>query len=200
MAWTAQSGERAQDRRARGRAAHLGTMPLQRLEAVGDALEQRIAAARIRQLDFEHANLWLGRLADFTAQRGTQQLMAQANPEIGHGAFHYCLADCPLFGGEPGVLILLPDIHGTPHGPELIVARERGDRGALVQLDGVPGNAILRQEVAEDRGMLHVHMLENQNPHPRPRTNLPAGEIAIAAVGAQYGAPRRLSARRPSDC
>ena len=74
-------------------------------------------------------------------------------------------ADGALLRDQPGIFGFLPDIHGTAHDPELVVAGERGNRLARVELDGIPGNAVFLQELAEDRRMLDGDMLEDEDSH-----------------------------------
>src|SRR5207248_5312594 len=96
------------------------------------------------------------------AEGGAEQLMTQADAEIGHPALDHRLADGALLGAQPGMLVLLPDIHRAAHHPQRIIPGKRRNRLAGIELDGVPRDAICREKVAEDAGMLDGDMLEDE--------------------------------------
>ena len=95
--------------------------------------------------------------------------MAEAEAEIGHGAPRHRLADGGLLGDQPGVFVLLPDIHRPAHHHERVVAVERRDRLTLVELDRVPAHPVRGHEVAEDGGMLDGNVLKDEQAHGEPR-------------------------------
>src|SRR6185295_17333046 len=99
------------------------------------------------------------------AEGGAEQLMPEADAEIRHPPLDHRLADGALLGNQPGMLLLLPDIHRATHHPERVVTRKRRDRLAGVELDGVPRDAIGGEEVAENAGMLDCDVLEDENAH-----------------------------------
>ena len=140
---------------------------LQRLEAILDAGKEGIGPARLRQRDVEHADFGLLRLAHAAAKRCRKKLMAEADPEIGHAAIENGFADGAFLRHEPGIALLLPDIHGPAHDPELVISLEGRNGLAFVEFDGIPGNAIFRQEIAEDCRMLDGNVLKDENAHGR---------------------------------
>ncbi len=104
-----------QNPRALGKPRHLRAMPLKGLEALRKSLEQRIDLTLRRQVDAREANFGPPHQADFAAERGGQQLMAKANPEIGPAEIAHPVPDSGLFADEPRIGFLLPDIHaGRP--------------------------------------------------------------------------------------
>ena len=125
-------------------------------------LEQRARLAVGGQLDLEHADLRRRGLADRAAQGVGQELMAEAQPEERQAPVADGLMDRGLLGHEPGMLGLLPDVHGPAHDPEPVVVAQVRDRLARVELHGVPRDPVLGQEVAEDAGMLEVDVLEHE--------------------------------------
>ena len=93
--------------------------------------------------------------------------MAEADSEEGHIALRHGLSNGHLFVGEPGVGILLEDIHRPAHADQRVVAVEWRNRLALVKLDRVPGDSVGAHEVAENAGMLDVDVLKHEELHRR---------------------------------
>ncbi len=77
------------------------------------------------------------------------------------------------------MLGFLPGIHRPAHDPELVVALQGGDRLPGIELDGIPGDPVLGQEIAEDRGVLHIGMLEDENAHLLTLLFVDLDEIAV---------------------
>ena len=80
----------------------------------------------------------LGHRPHPAAERFGEELMAEADSQEGHVALGDRLSNRHLLVGEPGVGILLEDIHRPAHGDQRVVAVEWRDRLALVELDRVP--------------------------------------------------------------
>ncbi len=104
------------------------------------------------------------RLADLAAKGRGQQLVTQAHAHVGKAAADH-LADRLLLGRQPGMPIPLPHIHRPAHDPQSVVTVERRNRIPRVEFDGVPGDAVGGEEIAEDAGMLDGDVLENEKSH-----------------------------------
>ncbi len=117
---------------------------------------------RLGQLDLEHTDLGVRRRLHLAAERCRQQLMAEADAEIGHPVFQDRLADRLLLRPEPGMLGFLPDVLGAAHDQEPVVFLERRDRLARLEGDHVPFDAVRAQAVTEDAGMGELHVLKDE--------------------------------------
>jgi hypothetical protein len=134
----------------------------------------------------ENADLGPRHLVHPTTEGRTQQLVAEAESEIGLGPILDPFPDRLLFGFQPGMLGLLPDIHRPAHDPKRVIAFEIRDRLALVELDRVPGDAVLGEEVAEDARMLDRDVLEDQKTH----VNHPVRAVEHAEAALRKGISR----------
>src|SRR5690606_1646827 len=90
----------------------------------------------------------------------------------------------------------LPDIHGPAHHPESVIAVERGDGLARIELDRVPGDAVGGEEIAENAGMLDGEVLKNQEAHEFPPNR--ASTAAQATPPAERPGDRRPGRGRPA--
>ncbi len=95
--------------------------------------------------------------------------MPEANAKEGQAAFDNGLANRRLLCHQPGILLFFPDIHRSAHDPECVIAIQARNRCVLIELNGVPFDAILRQEIAEDPRVLDAYVLENEDAHGRTR-------------------------------
>src|SRR5689334_11922138 len=84
-------------------------------------------------------------------------------PEIAHPA-----ANGAFLIDEPGTFLDVPNIHRAAHDPKRVVILQSRDRAALVEFDSVPGDAISREELAEDAGMLTRDVLKYEKAHNNP--------------------------------
>ena len=91
--------------------------------------------------------------------------MPKANAEIRPTEIPHPMPDCRLLGAEPGIAILLPDIHWPAHRDQQIEIVQVWNKLPGIQLDGAPCVAVVPPELAKNAGMLHRNMLENQNAH-----------------------------------
>jgi hypothetical protein len=112
--------------------------------------------------DLEHADLGARRRRHGAAQRIGQELMPQADPQERHAALDR-LAHRGLLGHQPGILVLLPDVHVAAHGQEGVVAGKVRNRHAEIEADRLPADAVRVQQAAEDAGIRHGHVLEHQD-------------------------------------
>jgi hypothetical protein len=168
MAWMAQAGLRDA---ALGQARHLDAVPLEGLDPVGEPRKQRVGAAGLGQLDRGDPDFRLCHPPGHAAERDGEQLMAEADAEIGPLQLGHPAPDRGLLGDEPGVLVLLPHVHRPAHHGEHVETLERRDRLAGVELDGRPLEPALRPEVAERARMLDGEMLEHEDPHAASSRN-----------------------------
>ena len=142
-------------------------MPLQRLLPPRHAGEDGIGLALWRQFHFENADFRRPLRPAGAAQRIGQQLVAQAQAEIGPPEFVDPGADGALFGDQPRVRVHVPYIHRSAHHPQGIEIGERRNGLALIELDGFPLDAVLSQEFAQHAGMFAVDVLEDEKAHGR---------------------------------
>ena len=140
-------------------------MPLQRLETLWQPVHPDALGAKFRHLNIKNSNLGTLAWSDFAAQCLGQQLMPQAQPQKRHPAPFDRLFDQRFFCDEPRIVVLLPNIHRTAHGPDRIIAIQGRQRLALIQLNRVPTMAVLGQEVTKDSGVFHADMLQDQDVH-----------------------------------
>ena len=164
-------------------------MPLQAGHGGIEPGEQRVGAACPGEADLHDADLGLGHRLHPAAERIGEELMAEADAEERHAPGHR-LADDGLLVGEPGVGVLLEDIHRPAHGDEPVIAVERRNRLALVELHRVPGDAVGAHEVAEDAGMLDLDVLEHEELHRRALRG-------CKAIGTHRPPPPAAQPRRP---
>lgn len=66
---------------------------------------------------------------------------------------------------RPRKLAYVPDVHGSTHDPQRVIALERRNSFALVELDRIPCNAVCRKESAKYTGMLACYMLKDEEAH-----------------------------------
>ena len=78
--------------------------------------------------------------------------MAEAYPKERHGSIGHYFAYRRFLRYQPGVFILLPHIHGSPHDPEGVVTIKRRDDGAFIQFDDTPLDPVFGQEIAKVPG------------------------------------------------
>src|SRR5437868_6479177 len=88
-----------------------GTVPLENRECGRHSFKQRCRTAGIGELDLEHTDLRLGHQPYLSTECISQQLVSQTDAEEGCFSLPYPLSNGGFFEGEPGILILLPDIH-----------------------------------------------------------------------------------------
>ena len=115
------------------------------------------------QGDIEDADFLLARQSHGAAERLGEKLMAKANSKEGPDAHFHPFANCRFFRNEPGVLILLPNVHGTAQHIHEVVTGKRGQGFAAMDHDPVDGKIIGAQKIAEAAGAVFIHMLKQQN-------------------------------------
>ena len=143
---------------------HLGGMPLQACQARAFSTEERVALAFGRELDFADADLGLPRHRRNLAAEGyREQLMAEADAEIGYFARDDRLPDRSLLRDQPREAVLLPNVLRSAHHDEGRVTRERRNRFPRVEPHNIPGDAVGREKVAEGPGVLEGMVLEDED-------------------------------------
>ena len=197
------AARRAREHRGTGgRPHHLGRMPLQEAAARRQAREQRMAPPGVVQRDLEDADLGHRRRPHLAAQRIRQQLVAEADAEVGQGARQHRLADRRLLGAQPGVLRLLPDVHRRRPSPA--ARRSRRDPGSPRprRARPHPRDAVGTQQLAEDAGMAHAHVLQDEDPRSTSghgRASFWAGRPGGAGpTDSLTPAPERKLKKKPS--
>src|SRR5690606_9433541 len=164
--------------RALWRLRHAHAMPLQCLRGGRLPAEDVIALAFLGERDVENADLRRTLRTAGAAERIGQQLMSQADAEKRPLQLPHPAADRLLLRDQPGMLLDVPDIHRPAHDPERVIAAEIGNRLARVELYGVPRHAVGAQKLAEDAGMLHGDMLEDEDAHRLGPFRLPILALA----------------------
>src|SRR6476661_5718462 len=91
--------------------------------------------------------------------------MTEANAEKRAPHVRHEAADRSFLVAQPGITILLPHILWAAHDNHAVEGIERRNRFALVELDHLPGGAILLKERLKDAEMLDLFMLQNENMH-----------------------------------
>ncbi len=94
-----------------------------------------------------------------------EQLMAEADAEVGPLHVDDEVANGGSFGEQPGVLLFLPHVLGSAHDQHQVERIEIGDRLSLVEFDRLPREPVLAEELAEDSGMLDGGVLQDQYSH-----------------------------------
>ena len=108
------------------------------------------------------ANLGLAGKAHFAPHRHGKQLQAEAHAHVGAVALQGPFADGGNLGGEPGVSVGLPDVHGPAHHQQEIIRGERRNRLTPVQHHHIGFHAARGEEAAEQAGRFVIHMLEGK--------------------------------------
>ncbi len=163
-------------------------MPLHAAFGFCKARKKRMPATGVAQGNVEQIDLADGRRADLATQRIGQQLVSETDAEEWLVALGHPGADRRLLIPQPGEAILLPDVHGSAHDHEDVVAIEIGDRLAAVELHDRRHDAV-GHEMAGDRARMAIGcVLEDENPwkHQDPSTaerSISLQEIAIHRVG-----------------
>jgi hypothetical protein len=145
-------------------------------------------ATGVAQGDIEQIDLADDRGANLATQRIGQQLVSETDAEERLVALGHPSADRGLLVPQPSETVLLPDVHGTAHRHEDVVAIEIGDRRAAVELHDRRRDAV-GHEVAGDRPRMAIGcVLEDENPwkHQDPSTverSISRQEIPILRVG-----------------
>jgi len=139
-------------------------MPLQACQARALSAEERVALAFGRELDFADTDLGLSRhRRNLAAEGRRQQLMAEADAEIGYLARDDRLPDRGLLRGQPREAVLLPNVLRPAHHDERRVTLERRNRLPRVEPHDIPGDAVGREEVSEGPGVLEGMVLEDED-------------------------------------
>ena len=86
-------------------------------------------------------------------------MMPQAKPQIRHLTVDNGLSNDRFLGLEPGMLILLPDIHRPAHDPQRFIAIEAWQALAFIKLNRVPAVPVTGQEITKNTGMLEPRVL-----------------------------------------
>src|SRR5258706_13269142 len=146
----AAAGRRAsQDHGSLGRLGDAHVVPLQGPGGVSHTLEQRVAPALAGKRDREYADLRRLLGSAGSTERVRQQLMSEADAEEGALEFAHETPDRALLLDNQRMLIDVRYIDSAAHHPKHVVALERRDPPALVELDGVPGDALRAQPLTE---------------------------------------------------
>ena len=136
-----------QDGRAWRRLFHRGPVPLQAPQDLGEVAEDRVVQALWGQADLHDADLGFFHRPDSPAEGVGQQLVTQADPEVGPVKFGDPVPDGGLLRHQPWMFVLLPHIHRTAHGDEHVEAIQRRDLFALIELDAGDGQARRRSSI-----------------------------------------------------
>src|SRR5271170_296353 len=96
--------------------------------------------------------------------------MSETNTQIWLFEFSHPAPDRRLFRREPGIDVLLPDIHRTAHDDKQVKIIQRWNDVALVELDDIQFAAADAPEASEDADMLHREVLKHQYSHLKPRS------------------------------
>src|SRR5437660_7532099 len=82
------------------------------------------------------------------------------------------IADRGLLGSEPGINVLLPDVHRAAHHDQQIEIVQLGNDLAFVQLNGAPLIAVFAPELTKKTRVFYRNVLEDQNPHRMSRAQV----------------------------
>ena len=88
-----------------------------------------------------------------------QQLMAEADAEIGPLHIEHEFSNGCFFFAEPRVLVLLPNILRTAHDDHQVEWVELRYRLAFIELDGRPAKSVLAKEVEKYPRMFNGDVL-----------------------------------------
>src|SRR5690606_17691742 len=151
--------------RALGEPRDLGGMPLQAGEPLRYSVEHYARGALLGQAHVHEADLGRFGRPDRAAERLGKELVAEAETEERHSALRDRLPDERLLGGEPGVDVLLPDVHRAAEGPEGVITVDSGQGVAFVEMDGVVFMAVLGEEFPENTRILDPLVLKDKDAH-----------------------------------
>jgi hypothetical protein len=152
---------RAGEERGALREVERVTVPLERRHAAGSVAEDRILGGRLGQLDREHADLRLGAGVHARAERGGEQLRAEAHAPHRHVALDG-LAEEALLAGKPRVAVVLVRAHRAAHHDDAGEVAPVRQGVARVQLDPHQVEASRAQLVLERRRRLAGDVLQRQ--------------------------------------
>lgn len=154
-------------------------MPLQNSCRIAETGQEGITLALARLCDRQNADFRLPGRPDFAAERIGEQLMSEADAE--KRAFQILdeRSNGGFFCREPGILVVLPDILRAAHDHHEVVGADVRDDAAFVEFDGIPGQTVLRKEVAKDAGVFDVDVLQNEYLH-----------LGIPIAGARHSGAR----------
>jgi hypothetical protein len=136
-------------------------VPLERRHAAGSVAEDRIRGGRLGQLDREHADLRLGAGVHARAERGGEELRAEAHAPHGHVPLDG-LAEEALLAREPRVAVVPVRGHRAAHHDDADEVAPVGQAVALVQLDPHQVEAASAQLVLERCRRLAGDVLQRQ--------------------------------------
>jgi hypothetical protein len=91
--------------------------------------------------------------------------MAKTDAEKRSAEINDKSADRRLLGDQPGKFLFLPNVLGAAHDDHQIVGSNVRYGLPCIEFDRVPSQPIGFEKIAENTGMLNVHVLENENLH-----------------------------------
>ena len=128
-------------------------MPLRTRRTPRPSGKERVGGARIGELDVQQPNL-RDRIPRHRSPKGPgQELGPEADPQDGQTTQRR-LPDGGRLGDEPGETSVLVHVHGAAEDEQRIRSGQRGNRVALVQLDGGHLGAVFVQEPTPDSWVL----------------------------------------------
>ena len=134
-------------------------------EGFRKTVEEDGAGAGLCEIHIHDTDLrGLGRTDAATKGFG-KQLVTEAEPEERKSLSFYGFFDERLFVGQPGMGVLLPDIHRPAHDPERVIAIEAGQLLALVKFDGIVSMAVFAQKPPENPWMFDAGVLQYEYVH-----------------------------------
>ena len=89
-------------------------------------------------------------------------------PKIGPAQVDDEAADRCLFGHEPRIGVLLPDILGATHHHHEVIRFKVGNGLSRIDFHGLPRQSVVLHERPENARMLDVQMLQHDNFHSGP--------------------------------
>ena len=166
---------------------------------VGGLAEDRIGGGRGRELDGEEADL--GPLARVhpRAERAGQQLRTEADAPDRHIRLDG-LAEQPLLGGEPGVLVLLVGAHGAAHHDDRRKLPPVGQRIALVELDPEELEPARAQLVLERGRRLAGDVLQDEEARVQGHERYSGSDGGNRSSSGTSGKKRALSSAIVARC